>query len=145
VALVRSGADGGSVIAVGESSGRALQALVRLDPGGFAARELAERAAARFPPAAKLVTIEGPPEAVSEFASLVHAPSTAQSLGPADLIIRRSAAGNASEPALQRLIVRTPLAEGSALVAAVKDVAAVRSARKSDGPLRIRVDLIDLS
>ena len=36
-------ADGGSVIAVGESSGRALQALVRVDPGGFAARELAER------------------------------------------------------------------------------------------------------
>ena len=38
VALVRSGADGGSVIAVGESSGRALQALVRVDPAGFAAR-----------------------------------------------------------------------------------------------------------
>ena len=35
-ALVRSGSDGGSVIAVGESSGRALQALVRVDPGGFA-------------------------------------------------------------------------------------------------------------
>ena len=32
-ALIRSGADGGSVIAVGESSGRALQALVRVDPG----------------------------------------------------------------------------------------------------------------
>ena len=49
VALVRSGADGGSVIAVGESSGRALQALVRVDPAGFAARELAERAQARVP------------------------------------------------------------------------------------------------
>ena len=52
VALVRSGADGGSVIAVGESSGRALQALVRVDPAGFAARELAERRDAHFPPAA---------------------------------------------------------------------------------------------
>jgi primosomal protein N' (replication factor Y) len=40
IALVRSGADGGSVIAVGESAGRALQAMVRVDPGGFAAREL---------------------------------------------------------------------------------------------------------
>ena len=40
VALVRSGADGGSVIAVGESSSRALQGLVRVDPGGFAARGL---------------------------------------------------------------------------------------------------------
>ena len=50
-ALVRPGAAGGSVIAVGESSDRALQALVRLDPAGFAVRELAERAEAGFPPA----------------------------------------------------------------------------------------------
>jgi primosomal protein N' (replication factor Y) (superfamily II helicase) len=145
VALVRSGADGGSVIAVGESSGRALQALVRVDPGGFAARELAERVAARFPPAVKLITIEGPAEALSEFASLVHAPSTAQSLGPADLVIRRPAAGNASEPTMQRLILRAPLAEGSHLVGAVKEAAGVRSARKSEGPLRIRVDPVELS
>jgi len=145
VALVRSGADDGSVIAVGESSGRALQALVRVDPAGFAARELAERAAARFPPAVKLITIEGPAEALSEFASLVHAPSAAQSLGPADLVARRPAAHNASEPTMQRLILRAPLAEGSHLVGAVKEVAAVRSARKSEGPLRIRVDPVELS
>jgi primosomal protein N' (replication factor Y) (superfamily II helicase) len=145
VALVRSGADGGSVIAVGESSGRALQALVRVDPGGFAARELAERAAARFPPAVKLITIEGPAEALSEFASLVNAPSTAQSLGPADLVMRRPAAGNASEPTMQRLILRAPLAEGPRLVRAVKEASAVRSARKSEGPLRIRVDPVELS
>ena len=145
VALVRSGADGGSVIAVGESSGRALQALVRVDPGGFAARELAERAAARFPPAIKLITIEGSAEALSEFASLVHAPSNAQSLGPADLVMRRPAVGNASEPTIQRVIVRAPLAEGSHLVGAVKDAAGVWSARKREGPLRIRVDPVELS
>jgi primosomal protein N' (replication factor Y) (superfamily II helicase) len=144
VALVRSGADGGSVIAVGESSGRALQALVRVDPGGFAARELAERAAARFPPAIKLITIEGPAEALREFASLVHAPSTAQSLGPAELVTRRPV-GNESEPTMQRLILRAPLAEGSHLVGAVKEAAGVRSARKSEGPLRIRVDPVELS
>ena len=145
VALVRSGADGGSVIAVGESSGRALQALVRVDPGGFAARELAERAAAKFPPAIKLITIEGPAEALNEFASLVHPPSSAQSLGPADLVMRRPAAGNASEPTIQRLILRAPLAEGLGLVDAVKEAAGVRSARKSEGPLRIRVDPVELS
>ena len=145
VALVRSGADGGSVIAVGESSGRALQALVRVDPGGFAARELAERVAARFPPAVKLITIEGPAEALSEFASLVDGPSTTQSLGPADVVVRRPATGNASEPIMQRLILRVPLADGRDLVGAVKEAAAVRSARKSEGPLRIRVDPVELS
>ena len=49
VALVRGGADGGSVIAVGESASRALQALVRVDPAGFAQRELADRTEVALP------------------------------------------------------------------------------------------------
>ena len=145
VALVRSGADGGSVIVVGESSGRALQALVRVDPGGFAARELGERAAAGFPPAVTLITIEGPAEAVAEFVSLVQAPDHAEFLGPVELAPQQSGMGKASEPAIQRLTLRAPLAEGRHLVRAAKAAAAVRSARKSEGPLRIRVDPVDLS
>jgi primosomal protein N' (replication factor Y) len=145
VALVRSGADGGSVIAVGESAGRALQALVRIDPGGFAARELGERAAARFPPAAKLITIEGYGEALAEFSSLVQAPDHSEFLGPVELATRRSEIGDASEPLIQRLTVRAPLAEGVPLVRAAKEAAAIRTARKSDGPLRLRVDPVDLS
>jgi primosomal protein N' (replication factor Y) (superfamily II helicase) len=145
VALVRSGSDGGSVIAVGESSGRALQALVRVDPGGFAARELSERAAARFPPAAKLITVDGPAEALGEFASLVQAPPQTEYLGPVDLPIQRLGTGEASEPAIQRLTLRASLADGARLVAAVKAAAAVRTARKSDGSLRIKVDPVDLS
>ena len=42
-ALVRPPADGGRVVAVGDPSAPALQALVRWDRTGFAARELAER------------------------------------------------------------------------------------------------------
>jgi primosomal protein N' (replication factor Y) len=145
VALVRSGADGGSVIAVGESSGRALQALVRVDPGGFAARELGERAAARFPPAVKLITIEGTAEAVAEFASFVEAPDHAEFLGPVELATQQSGIDKASEPAIQRLTLRAPLAEGAQLVRAAKEATAIRSARKSEGPLRIRVDPVDLS
>jgi primosomal protein N' (replication factor Y) (superfamily II helicase) len=145
VALVRSGADGGSVIAVGESAGRALQALVRIDPGGFAARELGERAAARFPPAVKLITIEGSGEALAEFSSLVQAPDHAEFLGPVELATRRSEIGDASESLIQRLTVRAPLAEGVPLVRAAKEAAAIRTARKSDGPLRLRVDPVELS
>jgi primosomal protein N' (replication factor Y) (superfamily II helicase) len=145
VALVRSGADGGSVIAVGESAGRALQALVRIDPGGFAARELGERAAARFPPAVKLITIEGSGEALAEFSSLLQAPDHAEFLGPVELATRRSEIGDASEPLIQRLTVRAPLAEGVPLVRAAKEAAAIRTARKSDGPLRLRVDPVELS
>jgi primosomal protein N' (replication factor Y) (superfamily II helicase) len=145
VALVRSGADGGSVIAVGESSGRALQALVRIDPGGFAARELADRVAARFPPAVTLITVEGRAESLSEFASLIRAPAHTEFLGPTELPVQQPGVGDASATAVQRLTLRAPLAEGVQLVGAAKEAAAVRSARKSDGPLRIRVNPIGLS
>jgi len=144
VALVRSGSEGGSVIAVGESASRALQALVRVDPGGLAARELVDRAEAHFPPAAKLVTVEGRPDALAEFVALAQLPAHAELLGPVELPPERGPRG---EPApahpdgvLSRLTLRAPRAEGAALVRAAKDVTAVRSARKSEGALRVRVD-----
>ncbi len=143
VALVRSGSEGGSVIAVGESSGRALQALVRLDPGGLASRELADRAEAHFPPAAKLLTVEGRPEALAEFAELAQLPPLAEVLGPVALPPDHrpgTAGGATTDPALSRLTLRAPRGEGAALVRAAKEVAAIRSARKSEGALRIRVD-----
>ncbi len=135
VALVRPGSAGGSVIAAGESSDRALQALVRVDPAGFAARELAERAEAHFPPAAKLITVEGGAEAVAEFAALCRPPTLTESLGPVDL-----PPSPADESGRQRLTLRAPLGAGAQLVRAVKEALGVRSARKSEGALRIRVD-----
>ena len=143
VALVRSGSEGGSVIAVGESSGRALQALVRVDPAGLAARELVDRAEAHFPPAAKLVTVEGRPEALAEFVELAQLPPHAELLGPVALPAERRPGeppGLAADGDLSRLTLRAPPPEGGALVRAAKDVAAIRSARKSEGALRIRVD-----
>ena len=144
VALVRSGSDGGSVVAVGESSGRALQALVRVDPGGFARRELSERAAARFPPAATLITVEGPHEALEEFASLVQQACQVELLGPVDMDPLRPPAESSATP-IQRFMLRAPLDAGSQLVRAAKEAAAIRSARKSSGPLRIRVNPVTLN
>ena len=143
VALVRSGADGGSVIAVGESSGRALQALVRIDPGGFAARELAERAAARFPPAVTLITVDGPREALDEFRSLLQPPQHTELLGPVEPDLQRDANDGGSGEVIHRLTMRAPLSEGAKLVQATKETAAIRSARKSSGSLRIRVNPAD--
>ncbi len=135
VALVRGGADGGSVIVVGESSSRALQALVRLDPRGFAHRELQDRADAHFPPAAKVVAVDGESEALAEFSELARLPASAEQLGPVDL-----PAAEGTELLLQRLTLRCPPADGAALVRAAKDVLAIRSARKRDRTLRIAVD-----
>ena len=137
VALVRSGADGGSVIAAGDSAARALQALVRLDPAGFAARELAERTEAHFPPAAKVVTVDGTASTLNHVVGLLRAPDPTEVLGPVPLP-GVTLAG--TEDAIERLTLRTPQRSGAALVHTVKDVTAVRSAKKSDGALRVRVD-----
>jgi len=144
VALLRSGSDGGSVIAVGESSGRALQALVRIDPAGFAARELQERTAARFPPAVTLITVEGAQQALAEFGSLLQPPEYAELLGPVEPDGLLSPADD-DQGSLLRLTLRAPLSEGPKLVLATKEAAAIRSARKSSGPLRIKVNPVDLS
>jgi primosomal protein N' (replication factor Y) len=135
VALVRGGPDGGSVIAAGESSSRALQALVRLDPVGLARRELGERAEAHFPPAVKMVMVEGRSDALAEFRELAQLPPDAEVLGPVELGTQPH-----GELVLHRLTLRAPLSQGTALVRAVKDVSAIRSARKSEGALRVRVD-----
>jgi primosomal protein N' (replication factor Y) len=144
IALVRSGADGGSVIAVGESSGRALQALVRIDPGGFAVRELADRAAARFPPAVTLITVEGPRETLEEFSSLLQPSQETELLGPVEPDLPRDAHEGGLGAAIYRLTMRAPLSEGAELVRATKETAAIRSARKSSGSLRIKVNPADL-
>ena len=143
VALVRSGSEGGSVIAVGDSSGRALQALAPVGPAGFAARGLLDPGEAHFPPAAKLRTVQGRAEAVAEFTALAQLPPHAEVLGPVDVPPPRASpgpAGAVGEDTIARLTLRAPRAEGAALVKAARDVSAVRSARKSEGALRIRVD-----
>jgi len=135
VALVRSGVDGGTVIAVGESASRSLQALVRLDPVRFAERELEERTEAGFPPAVKLVTGEGAPEAVADLARRLDLPPRAQLLGPVEQ------PGQAvGDPVRSRILLRSPLESGAALVRGVTAALAVRSALKSEGALRVRVD-----
>lgn len=131
-ALVRPADEGGTVLVVGESSERGIQALVRLDPVGFAERELAERAEARFPPAAKLVTVEGDLAALDEaLADLALAPGV-EVQGPFATPVAVGSIG--------RVTLRCSLQDGPPLVAAVRTLLATRSASKAEGALRVRVD-----
>src|SRR5699024_906006 len=58
-AQVRTAGDGGEVLVLGDAGHPAVQAVVRSDPAGYAARELEDRRESRFPPAVRLATIEG--------------------------------------------------------------------------------------
>lgn len=141
VALVRPGSQGGSICVVGPAQVRPIQALVRLDAGSHAERELADRAAAGYPPAVRFVTAEGPFNAVTELVELLGDQPGVEVLGPVELA--RPMVVGQEEP-LWQLSLRVPLSESSRLVAAVKGAVSVRSARRLDGPLRVRVDPVQL-
>ncbi|MFC4786140.1 primosomal protein N' [Nocardioides sp. MAHUQ-72] len=123
--LVRAG---GTVIAVGDPAHPALQALVRWDPAGFAAREMQERQEAHLPPASRIATVTGEPGAVDDALTLLSPPPGAEVLGPVDV-----------EEGECRVVVRVPRAQGSALSRALGDLQRMRSARKLTA-VRIQVD-----
>src|SRR5260370_19968708 len=81
-ALVRPRPAGGTVVVVADASQRAVQALVRWDPATFASRELADRTELRFPPAARMASVTGSPEAVEALLAAARLPKHAELLGP---------------------------------------------------------------
>ncbi len=129
VALVRPGADGGTVLLVGPHQSRAVQALLRLDPAGFASRELAERAEAGFPPAVRFLVAEGEWNILTELAQALAVIPESAALGPA-----------AATDQTSRLFARAPLSAGAQLSRAVQSFQAGRSARKDQRRLRVQVD-----
>lgn len=123
-ALVRSG---GHVVAVGDPSHPALQALVRWDPAGFARREAEERSQAHLPPAARMATVTGDLGALDDVIHLLDLPEGAEVLGPVPV------------DGEHRILLRVPRSQGAALSGVLGDLQRVRSARKLD-PVRIQVD-----
>ncbi|WP_092558516.1 primosomal protein N' [Actinoplanes derwentensis] len=132
-ALARSAADGGRVVVVADGSLAPVQALLRWDPGWFAARELAERRDLGFPPAARMASVTGLTVAVNELLGLARLPEGAEVLGPVP-------AGEEQE----RMLLRVARSKAADLAHALHEAAGVRSARKAALPVRIQVDPADL-
>ncbi len=129
IGLVRPG---GRAVAVGDPAYPGLQALVRWDPGGFAARESAERAAAHLPPASRLATITGEAGPVDDALTLLAPPEAAEILGPVPV-----------DDEEVRVVLRVPRAQGPELSRALLELQRVRSARKLDA-VRVQVDPVSL-
>lgn len=139
-ALVRPAAEGGTVLAVGPTTARALQALTRIDPEGFAERELGDRVEAGLPPAVRVVVATGDWSACTDLAAAVAEVDGVVSLGP---VVAQHA--GETEDLVARLLVKAPLTSGAALMRAVHAAMSARSSRKDPRPLRVRVDPVDLS
>jgi len=128
-------APGGRVLVVGDPGHPAIQALVRWDQPGFAAREAEQRALAHLPPASRLASLTGAPGALADARTLLDLPDHAELLGPVP--VGGAVAGEEDEE--QRLVVRVPRSEGAALSAALGELQRLRSARRLE-PVRIQVD-----
>jgi len=138
-ALVRPGAEGGRVVVMADAALRPVQALLRWDPGGFADRELAEREQLGLPPAARLAALTGSAPDVADLLDLASLPATTGVLGP----VPTPPSTLAGEPAV-RTLLRVPRGDGASLGAALHAAAAVRSARKAGGPVRVQVDPLEV-
>ena len=143
--LVVSAANGGRVVVGADSSLATVQALIRWDPAGHAAAELAARTELGFPPAVAMAALQGPEAEVAAAAETVVLPSGGELLGPvllADLVPASGSRAGATDgvPGIARVLLRVPPAGRKQLAAGIKALAAARSARKAEENLRLRID-----
>jgi primosomal protein N' (replication factor Y) len=150
-ALVRPGAP---VVVLAEATLPAVQALIRWDPVTFAERELAERAELGFPPAVRMASVTGPPEAVADFVETLSSsggglPDRAEVLGPVPEPRGYGGAGNPPgsagpggdrPPEASRALIRIGRRGGLELARALHAAQATRSARKDGGVVRVQLD-----
>jgi primosomal protein N' (replication factor Y) (superfamily II helicase) len=135
-ALVRPA---GPVVVLASSALPAVQALIRWDPVTFAERELAERTELGFPPAVRMASVTGAPEAVADFVGAAPLPGRAEVLGPVPVATAASGPGVSAETQ-ERALIRIARRDGLALARALHAAQATRSARKDGGPVRVQLD-----
>ncbi len=127
-ALARPATEGGRVVVVADRGLPGVQALVRWDPAGAAARELRDRTALGFPPTTRMASVSGSAAAVADLLSGVN---VGEVLGPVP------------DGEGERAFLRVPRSQGAALALALKAAAGVRSARKAE-PVRVEMDPLSL-
>ncbi|MFC7402268.1 primosomal protein N' [Citricoccus sp. GCM10030269] len=152
-ALVRSRQDGG-VVVVTASQEDVVGALVRMDPAGYASRQLAERRELRLPPAVRMAEVSGPVDAVSAFIELVDLPGGAPHgpwIGPVPVEEWSAGAGarsagpqSSGDSPLHRALLFFPYGAARRVVEALRAARAASSARRTTEPVRLRVDPVDL-
>ncbi|WP_211339389.1 primosomal protein N' [Nocardia mexicana] len=141
--LVRSS---GQVIVMAEPSLPTVQALVRWDPVTHAVFELDARTEVRFPPAVRFAAIDGTTDSIAELLGEAKLPGDVEVLGPVPLPpgARKPFSSGDSPAEVERMILRADRRSGGALSRALAAAQAVRSTHRSDAPLRVQIDPVDI-
>ncbi|WP_378743015.1 primosomal protein N' [Nocardia brasiliensis] len=141
--LVRSH---GQVIVMGDPAIPTVQALVRWDPIGHARAELAARAEVGFPPAVRMAAIDGTTDSITELLSATTLPDGVDVLGPVPLPdgARKPFSSGDSPAEVERILLRVDRKSGTLLARALTAAQAIRSTHRSDAPLRVQIDPVDI-
>ncbi|MFQ6396020.1 primosomal protein N' [Nocardia sp. KC 131] len=135
----------GQVIVMADPSIPTVQALLRWDPVGHAHAEMAGRTEVGFPPAVRMAAIDGSADAVTELLAAATLPDGVDVLGPVPLPPGARKPFSGDSPAeVERMLLRVDRSYGAALARALTAAQAVRSTHRSDAPLRVQIDPVDI-
>ncbi|WP_251043449.1 primosomal protein N' [Arthrobacter sp. ISL-48] len=146
-ALVRPASEDGLVVITATDSG-AVGALLRWDPAGYAQRELSLRMELQLPPAVRIASVTGPRTAVEHFTESVErqletSGVTLRTAGPAPLLL-----GSPAMPRRAGEDVRTllffPYGQAATVTRVLRAARAAAAARRSEEPVQVRLDGVDV-
>jgi primosomal protein N' (replication factor Y) (superfamily II helicase) len=157
-ALVRPAAERGLVVITADDTA-GVGALLRWDPAGYAERELALRQELQLPPAVRIASVTGGRTAVGHFTKALERQLGGQGIelraaGPAPLVLAAGpgAAGSgsgASKAAARaaedvRTLLFIPYAQAGEATSVMRAVKAAAAAKRSDDPVQLRLDGVDV-
>lgn len=153
-ALVRPAADGGLVVITAEDTA-GVGALLRWDPAGYAGRELALRQELSLPPAVRIASVTGGRTAVAHFTGAVVSALAKQGIvlrtaGPAPVAGSGAAvpapAAGAGRPGGEdvRTLLFIPYAQATEATKALRATKSAAAAKRSDDPVQLRLDGVDV-
>lgn len=140
----------GEVLVMADPAVPTVQALLRWDPAGHAAAELAQRTEVGFPPAVRMAAVDGTPDGIAGLLTAAELPAGVEVLGPVPLPagarLPSGARGDGDDPGaeVERVLLRTPRTQGVALARALTAAQAVRSSQRAESPPRVQIDPLEI-
>lgn len=147
--LVRPARDGGLVVITADDTA-ATGALLRWDAPGYASRELALRKELQLPPAVRVASVTGSRADVGHFAEAFEASAALasgtklRSAGPAPVQLYSAASAGGEPDTDVRTLYFIPYADAAETTRAMRAVKAASAAKRTSGPVQLRLDGVDV-
>ncbi|WP_309075524.1 primosomal protein N' [Paenarthrobacter sp.] len=148
--LVKPAGQGGLVVITADDTA-ATGALLRWDASGYASRELALRKELQLPPAVRVASVTGSRADVVHFSDALEANAELASAaklrkaGPAPVQLFGGAQPSAAEnDAEVRTLYFIPYADAATATRAMRAVKAANAAKRTSGPVQLRLDGVDV-